>query len=250
MVKLMSLPAWRMWSRFPRANSTISPLRRTGTVVAWWLQRFRANAMCPRACPMCLPSPGRPVPQRGPEKRRHGRRPGAMIPRAKPTSANSTSPTSSSSPLRRLSQCCGHFLAPTALSRGGLTRSAARLQHVLHRQRAVLKTIISKPGPMSATRICSASTAPTLKSCRPSISPISIDAPLRNWLAANPTKRPGYVVLFLDVPGRARHRSHGLTRSPAERQLPDRHRDSWLATLCHPHKYGRRQRLPRLQPDT
>ena len=29
-----------------------------------------------------------------------------------------------------------------------------------------------------------------------------IAAPIANWLAANPTKRPGYVVLFLDVPSR------------------------------------------------
>ncbi len=46
-----------------------------------------------------------------------------------------------------------------------------------------------------------------------------ISVPLAQWLAANPTKRPGYVVLFLDVPSRVDDPINGIVQPSVSCQI-------------------------------
>jgi hypothetical protein len=46
-----------------------------------------------------------------------------------------------------------------------------------------------------------------------------ISVPLAQWLAANPTKRPGYVVLFLDVPSRVDDPINNITQPSVSYQI-------------------------------
>jgi alpha-tubulin suppressor-like RCC1 family protein len=59
-----------------------------------------------------------------------------------------------------------------------------------------------------------------------------ISTPLAQWLAANPTKRPGYVVLFLDVPSRVDDPVNSITQPSVSYQIATE-TPNWQPLVTH-----------------